>query len=210
MSRQAWDNIHEISGTESCDIASSCPHRNDREGPLAIAEPRTHHELLGDPTAGQGKHEFRGMHASVSARLVWCAAAPLFWWAAPAAAYSTGTLATDPCHERMTQHALRALRRDVAQAAPSIRPSADEKALLEDLPFDMPGDLADLEAATLILANRDLDLGGVSSGDLTRIAVVQADPDLQVQNCLRRAEHDEPNGARQALDACREFHPRQG
>jgi hypothetical protein len=126
-------------------------------------------------------------------------------WTKHAAAYSLGSLASEACHERLTLNALRAVRADVATARPSIAPTGGEQALVDDMPIEMPDDLDDFEAATLVLSNRDIDLNGVEPGALTELATVQADPDRQTQSCLRRAEHDDPGGGLQALGACREF-----
>jgi hypothetical protein len=96
-------------------------------------------------------------------------------WAEPAAAYTVGSLASGACHQRMTLNALRAIRADVGAAMPSIAPTGDEQALIDDMPVKVPSDLDDIESATLILSNRDVDLNGVEPGALTELATVQAD-----------------------------------
>ena len=79
-----------------------------------------------------------------------------------AAAYGTDSVVSDPCHERITMSALAALRQDVPQAEP-IAPNRNERALIDDVPFELRSDMRDLAAVTLILANREVDLKEVCS-----------------------------------------------
>jgi hypothetical protein len=133
-----------------------------------------------------------------------CAAACI-GYAPRAEAYSTDSVLSDPCHERMTVKALQAVRRDLPQLARLPAPTRDEQALIEDLPFDLPPDLRDVAAATLVLGNRDVDVHGNEPNDLDQLALIHGNPDTQREHCLRRPEHDEPDGARLALSDCRAY-----
>jgi hypothetical protein len=121
-----------------------------------------------------------------------------------AAAYSTDSVVSDPCHERITMDALAALRQDVALAEP-IAPNRNERALIDDVPFDLRSDMHDLAAATLILSNREVDLKGRAPDDLDELAEIHGNPDGQADHCLRAPDQDEPGGSEQALVHCRAF-----
>ncbi|HEY6558261.1 MAG TPA: hypothetical protein VI072_13350 [Polyangiaceae bacterium] len=121
-----------------------------------------------------------------------------------AAAYSTDSVVSDPCHERMTMNALVALRKDVPLAEP-IAPNRNERALIDDVPFDLRSDMRDLAAVTLILANREVDLKGRAPEDLDELATVHGNPNQQVHHCLRGPDQDEPGGSEQALANCRAY-----
>src|SRR5687767_8321497 len=96
--------------------------------------------------------------------------------AGEAAAYSTDSVVSDPCHERITMNALSWLREDVPLAEPIV-PNRNERALIDDVPFDLRSDMRDLAAATLILANREVDLKGRAPDDLDELAAIHGDPD---------------------------------
>ncbi|HMJ12027.1 MAG TPA: hypothetical protein VK524_11470, partial [Polyangiaceae bacterium] len=119
-----------------------------------------------------------------------------------AAAYSTQSVVSDPCHERITLDAWAWVRADVPTAVP-IQPNRNERALIDDVPFDLPSDMRELAAVTLVLANRAVDLKGRSVDDLDELASVHADPNGQVDHCLRSPDQDEPEGSAQALADCR-------
>ena len=123
---------------------------------------------------------------------------------ATAQAYSYGTVGSDPCHEDIAAAALRQIRTEL----PTVRPipaTADEKALVDDLQFDVPSDMQDLAGATLLAAVRDNDLKGRSPLDIEHLASVHGDPSTQAEHCLRSPEHDEPDGTPRALQSCRQF-----
>ncbi len=119
-------------------------------------------------------------------------------------AYTISTPITDGCHESITSRALRAVRTELATAAP-LAANGNEQALIDDLQFVPAADMNDLGAVTLLLAVRDNDLKGRSAQDLTQLAEVHGDPDAQHEHCLRAGSQDEPEGSAAALDRCRVF-----
>ena len=119
-------------------------------------------------------------------------------------AYTVSSLITPGCHERIASEALRAVRLDLATAAPLPRTS-DEQALINDLQFTPDRDMIDLGGATLLVGNRDSDLKGRSSDDLAYLGAVHGDPNNQDEHCLRSAGQDEPGGSAAAVAACRTF-----
>src|SRR5688572_1052642 len=80
---------------------------------------------------------------------------------ASAQAYRYGTAASDPCHEDIAAAALRQTRIQLANVLP-LPLSSEDKALVEDLQFDLPADMRDTAGATLLAAVRDNDLKGKS------------------------------------------------
>lgn len=124
--------------------------------------------------------------------------------AAPARAYTIASAISSGCHERITADALRAVRAELTTAGP-IPADANEQALIGDLEFSVPSDLADLGGATLLIAVRDNDLKGRKSNDVTELALVHGDPALQREHCLRSTGDDEPGGSQAAVETCRAF-----
>jgi len=118
-----------------------------------------------------------------------------------ARAYTFETPISSGCHESITIEALRAVRADV----PPIAPDANERAMIEDLGFSVPADLADLSGVSMLHGVRDNDLKGRSILDLDEFALIHGDPNAQVEHCLRRPEDDSADGSRHALEACRGF-----
>jgi MYXO-CTERM domain-containing protein len=141
-------------------------------------------------------------------RLVAClpaaAALSMMLAAAPARAYTYDSPLSDACHEGLAIGALRAARAAHATAAP-FAATEDEQALINDVPFDLPDDLRDLAAATLVIAVRDNDLKGRHPTDTDQLAVVHGDPDAQREHCLRHPAQDEPGGSEPALADCADF-----
>jgi hypothetical protein len=146
-----------------------------------------------------------GTHARWSrARTASCACALLLACApAPAFAYNYASPLAHGCHEAITIAALRALRAELDTHA--ARPSDADRAWIGDLPLDLPDDMRDLDAATLIAGVRDNDLKGRHGLDTAELAQVHGDPDLQHEHCLRRPEDDEPDGSAAALAECRAY-----
>lgn len=116
-------------------------------------------------------------------------------------AYSIHTVVSDDCHERITLEALSRVRSQHGVARP-IEPEGEDEALVRDLPVDVDTDLV---GATLILANRDIDLGGHDTNALDELAPLHGAPGNQDEHCLRAPGHDEPDGTQQAIAACRSF-----
>ena len=86
-------------------------------------------------------------------------------WPGLARAYMLESSITSGCHERLTAAALRAVRAELG--VPSIAPSRDEQALINDLPFAVDADMRDVAGVALLLAVRDNDLKG---NEISRIA----------------------------------------
>jgi hypothetical protein len=125
--------------------------------------------------------------------------------AGSAAAYSTDSIVSDPCHELATTRAIRAARAEMAALGPLPARSGDDEALLDDLPFELDEDLRELGAAALILGNRHVDLQGNEPDDLDQLAQIHGNPQKQDEHCLRSPEQDGEAGSEQAIAACREF-----
>lgn len=125
-------------------------------------------------------------------------------FARPALAYSTNTVASDACHEQITQTALRETRQSLGPID-AIDADRNERALINDLPFELADDLRDLGAATLVLSNHWMDFRGNEPSDLDRLAPLHGDPDHQREHCLRTTDQDGNEGSRQALSECRAF-----
>jgi MYXO-CTERM domain-containing protein len=124
--------------------------------------------------------------------------------AARAQAYTVSSPFTRGCHEELTASALRQVRAERPSALPLL-PSRDERAMIDDAPFPLDGDMRDLAAATLLFAVRDNDLRGASPTDTFAIVPIAADPTLQREHCLRAADEDEPDGSARALADCAAF-----
>lgn len=118
--------------------------------------------------------------------------------------YTISTPLTDGCHESITSDALRAVRAELATAAP-LPADENERALIDDLQFTPARDMLDLGGVTLLLGARDNDLKGRSGQDLTELAEVHGDPGAQHEHCLRAGRQDEPDGSAAALSSCRAF-----
>lgn len=124
---------------------------------------------------------------------------------APSArAYSYFSLVSDGCHERLASEALRTVRKELLTAAP-VDATANDEALIADLPFPIDDDLRDIAAASLLIGVRENDLKGLAGLDASDLSTVHGDPAGQREHCLRRPEQDEPDGSRLALEECRGF-----
>jgi hypothetical protein len=129
------------------------------------------------------------------------------WIAAPghvAHAYTISSVVSAGCHEKVTTDALRAVRLELAAAAP-IAADRNDRALIGDLQFAPADDMTDLGAATLLVGVRDNDLQGHDALDASQLALVHGNPSTQMQHCLRGAHQEGSDGAQAALDACRAF-----
>jgi hypothetical protein len=121
-----------------------------------------------------------------------------------ARAYTIASAISSGCHEQITGDALRAVRQELATAAP-LAADRNEQALIDDVEFPLPADLNDLGAASLLIGVRDNDLKGRQSNDVTELALVHGDPQLQREHCLRSSDDDEPDGSARAIADCRAF-----
>jgi hypothetical protein len=132
----------------------------------------------------------------------------LVGWPAAAArvafAYTISSPITAGCHEKITTDALRAVRLELATAAP-LPANSNERALIDDLQFTPADDMTDLGGATLLVGVRDNDLKGRDSMDLSQLAMVHGDPNAQEEHCLRHAHEAEPGGTAAAVVDCRAF-----
>src|SRR3954465_4601887 len=121
-----------------------------------------------------------------------------------ARAYTIASAVSGGCHERITGDALRVVRQELAAAAP-LAADRNEQALIDDVEFPVPADLNDLGGATLLIGVRDNDLKGRQSNDVSELALVHGDPQLQREHCLRSTDDDEPDGSARAIESCRAF-----
>lgn len=119
-------------------------------------------------------------------------------------AYTISSAITTGCHEKITTEALRAVRLDLATAAP-LPADRNERALIDDLEFTPASDMTDLGGATLLVGVRDNDLKGRDSMALSQLAMVHGDPNSQREHCLRNSHEKEPGGSATAVDDCRAF-----
>ena len=132
------------------------------------------------------------------------AAAALGMFALPARAYTVSTFVSDGCHESITAGALRAARAGAPAASPALAISGDDRAFVDDLPFELPTG-SDLAAVTLLVGVRDNDLKGRGSTDLDALALIHGDPSTQQEHCLRDLDDLEPDGTSSAITRCRGF-----
>lgn len=123
----------------------------------------------------------------------------------PASAYTYESRFSAGCHERITVHALRSVRGTFATAAPFASTSRDDRALVDDLPYALASDVADLDGATLTIGVRDNDLHGNGPAEVDQLALVHGNPTAQREHCLRAPDEDEPDGTRAGLERCKAF-----
>ncbi len=125
--------------------------------------------------------------------------------AAPAWGFSIHSpQGSDACHEDITGEALREVRKTVPEAGP-IAPDRNERAMINDAPFTVPDDLAEVGGITLMLAVRDNDLNGRKPTDNFELVKHHGDPAKQQAHCLRAPDQDGPAGALAALESCKQF-----
>jgi hypothetical protein len=129
----------------------------------------------------------------------WIAAEPRV-----AHAYTISTAVSSGCHEKITAEALRAVRLELPNAAP-LPTDRNERALINDVQFTPPADMADIGGTTLLVGVRDNDLKGQRSSDLSQLAMVHGDPGAQREHCLRASHQKEPGGSEAAVLDCRAF-----
>lgn len=101
--------------------------------------------------------------------------------------------------------ALRAAREIRPAAKPIEATSRDERAFVDDLPFDTDEDMKDLAAVALLNGVRFNDLRGHGPNEVDSLAEVHGDANHQADHCLRSSAEDEPSGTESALRACRAF-----
>jgi len=118
-------------------------------------------------------------------------------------AYTYASPLASGCHEAISIAALREARAGGLAAA---WPAGDgDRAWIDDLPFDLPRDARDLAASSLVVGVRDNDLKGRHGLDTSELPLVHGNPAAQIEHCLRRPEHDEPDGSEAGLQECRDF-----
>lgn len=139
----------------------------------------------------------------ISRLLASCAMTAVVLAPGRAEAYSFETLISDGCHERITMDALRAVRS--VRGVEWRETEAADVALLDDLPFHVDADLRDFGAASLLVANREVDLVGKNPTDAFELAELHGDPNVQVEHCLRSPQDDGVLGAEAALSRCRTY-----
>jgi hypothetical protein len=122
-----------------------------------------------------------------------------------ARAYTIQSEATQGCHELVTREAWEATERELPEVTVPLRSSGDDEALMNDLDFDLSKSRRNIGFATLILGVRDNDVKQHGPNDLKNLSPVASDPKLQPEHCLRAPDQDEPNGSRDAVEACREY-----
>jgi hypothetical protein len=125
--------------------------------------------------------------------------------AQPAAAFSIQSYATEGCHERVTTDAWNQTRQALPTTTVALPSSGDDEALIADVPFDLPRSMRDIGSVTLLLGVRDNDLKHHGPNALREVSEEASDPELQQEHCLRSPSQDEPNGSREAVEACRGF-----
>lgn len=123
--------------------------------------------------------------------------------AQPAPAYTYESPLGDPCHEVLVADALRSARAKWPAATPLPTTDEDELAM-RDMVFEVPSDLQDIAAVTLLIGVRDHDLRGRSGIDTQELVEVHGAETAQRDHCLRRSDHDEPLGSSLAVAECRE------
>ena len=122
-----------------------------------------------------------------------------------ARAYTIETQVTHGCHEEVTEAIIRETRASLPKSAASLAETKDDRALMNDVAFTVPGDLHDIAAVTLILGVRDNDVKEFAAVAIDQLAALNADPEGQKLHCLRRSTQDEPTGSAEAVDDCRAF-----
>ncbi|HVJ20190.1 MAG TPA: hypothetical protein VM686_32470, partial [Polyangiaceae bacterium] len=122
-----------------------------------------------------------------------------------ALAFSTGSSATEGCHEAITSGAWKTARATFPEQARALPSSGEDAALIEDVPFRVPKSLRDIGGTTLLLGVRDNDIKEHGPADLKELAPAASDPHTQHEHCLRAPQHDEPDGSEQAVEACRQY-----
>ena len=116
-------------------------------------------------------------------------------------AYTIESPVSNGCHERITEEALRYVR-SLGLAAPVPARNDDERALLEDMPFHLPGDMRDMASAAILLGVRRPDIRENANVDISSLALIHGDPNRQDDHCLRAPGDDEPDGSSISVLAC--------
>lgn len=122
-----------------------------------------------------------------------------------ALAYSTGSSATDNCHEAITSGAWKTARATFPEQGRALPASGNDQALIDDVPFRVPKALRDIGGTTLLLGVRDNDIKEHGPTDLKELAPEASDPKSQHEHCLRAPDQDEPGGSEAAVEACRNY-----
>lgn len=142
-------------------------------------------------------------HARGAWSLAWFTAL-LAGFCGRAQAYSYASPLADGCHELLTLEALRTVRAELAVAGPLPAEQAD-RAWIDDLPLDLPGELRDLAGASLVVGVRDNDLKSHHGLDNAELAQIHGNPTTHPEHCLRGPDDDEPGGSERAVQTCRDY-----
>src|SRR5204863_8759126 len=129
--------------------------------------------------------------------------ATIFVLSHPARAFNIQVGPSPGCHETITGDALSAVRESNDAAAAVSDDDENDLALIRDVPFDLPDELADIGAATLLIGARENDLEGRSPHDLSSLISLHGDSEDQDAHCCRAIEDDDPDGSETALASCR-------
>jgi hypothetical protein len=138
-------------------------------------------------------------------RAPWQIVALALVMAKPAAAFTIQSNATPGCHERVTRQAWEATRAALPDVTGPLPSSGDDEPLIADVAFDVPASMSDIGGVTLLLGVRDNDVKQHGPNDLRELSLAASDPGLQEEHCLRASDQDEPDGSRQAVEACRKY-----
>lgn len=122
-----------------------------------------------------------------------------------ALAYTIETEATQGCHEEITLGSWRHVGNALPEMAAPLPSSGDDEALIADVPFSVPKSMQSIGPVTLLLGVRDNDVKEHGPTDLKNLTPAASQPGAQAEHCLRAADDDEPNGSRDAVEACRGF-----
>src|SRR5688572_22527466 len=106
----------------------------------------------------------RYMRVTAIAACVAAVAAPR-----PASAFPTYSAVAPACHEQITMRALRTARGKRPEAKPLPPVTRDDRALIDDLPFDVDPDMNDLGAVSLLNGVRYNDLHGKAPNEVDEL-----------------------------------------
>lgn len=122
-----------------------------------------------------------------------------------ASAFTIETAATKGCHEALALEGWRTAQAALPDTTAALASSGDDDALIADVPFSVPKSLRSIGPVTLLLGIRDNDVKEHGATDLKNLTPAASQAGIQAEHCLREKQHDEPDGSRLAVEACRGF-----